>query len=417
MTHEQTIATASATTSTGPLAWRAIEIDQHSDEWKLSVLLMDGFITEAVHDQAIQLLQDTKAASTKRILLDAPLFASPGGAMHWLVKHGLVPDEMLDEVASKVLKTSESDEDLVAETRLISYCELDPDRFLEKIRPISIRMNRRKRLWRFGGWATGLGVVVAAAAFYLAPPTTPACKSKGASASLFNISMSSYLSSIDAIQAGPPDLSNIREIGYERTSRSRGCTVDVKIGNLKTTVGFVIRPAAEGGSGFEVAMVPAEFVQTQYGGERDSESLGATIGKERLRKAFMNSLDVLPTKDVSASPTNNRQDRFGVSHSKTLSQRVMSVSPTADCTEKSPTQLSCPLRIAYEDPLLAKLSENGVLEIDEKFTFEKKGQLGRWHVSEQFEAEFLAALSKALVAAPKSLFPESTSEGKIKDRK
>ena len=63
----------------------------------------------------------------------------------------------------------------------------------------------------------------------------------------------------------------------KKASRSRGCTVDVKVGNLKTTVGFVIRPAAEGGSGFEVAMVPADFVQTQYGGERDSESLGAPI--------------------------------------------------------------------------------------------------------------------------------------------
>ena len=69
MNHEQTITTSSATTSTGPLAWRAIEIDQHTDEWKLSVLLMDGFITEAVHDQAIQLLQDTKAASTKMVSL------------------------------------------------------------------------------------------------------------------------------------------------------------------------------------------------------------------------------------------------------------------------------------------------------------------------------------------------------------
>ena len=40
-------------------------------------------------------------------------------------------------------------------------------------------------------------------------------------------------------------------------------------------------------------MVPAKFVQTQYGGERNSESLGAPIGSERLRKAFMNGLEVL----------------------------------------------------------------------------------------------------------------------------
>ena len=131
----------------------------------------------------------------------------------------------------------------------------------------------------------------------------------------------------------------------------------------------------------------------------------------------MNGLEVLQKKDVSASPTNNRKDRFGVSHSKTLRQRVMSVSPTADCTEKSPSQQLFPSRIAYGDPLLAKVSENGVIEIDGAFTFSKKGQLDRWHVSEQFETEFLTALSEALAAAPKSLFPESTSEGKIKDKK
>lgn len=371
--------------------------DWETEAHCLVLLLEDGFIDQDVYAVAARIIREIKEASQRSILLDQDLFGTPGEALQWLAAQGLVPREALGEIASRLLVECQDDE--YGMFRLHAYSALDPLRFGERVTPIVAKRERRRRLRLFSGWTAGASLAAVAVAYCLSPSAPPACKSKEASASLFGIGMHAATSSIEALEAGFPSLSNIREVGYEKESRSRGCTVDVAIGNKRDTLGYVIRPAAEGKSAFEVKMTTSGFVHAYYGGSGESGSSGAPIGPTSIRKAFMKGLEILQTGDLANLQAAGKKDFAEARSSSTLRERVMSVNPVGNCSQRSASQFVCPLRIHYQDPLLSMIRGDGMIEITGNFTFEKGNWLNGWQPSSNFKTEFLAALASATASA------------------
>ncbi|WYX33528.1 hypothetical protein WJ966_16720 [Achromobacter xylosoxidans] len=189
-------------------------------------------------------------------------------------------------------------------------------------------------------------IAVAAAGWYLfAPASPPQCDDadvqKTLRASMFTSRIQQMSRNPLAGGAAPADLylatfADVKEVGYIKPERSRGCTATLKVGEATSSLAYTIGPNAKGEmmiAGADPRVVRARYGQLDASGK--PRDVGQPAGAVRLAAAFeqgVAAFDQTTRGEARKAAYERQRQRVGLPP-ETDTRTVRNVQPLGDCKE------------------------------------------------------------------------------------
>jgi hypothetical protein len=174
-----------------------------------------------------------------------------------------------------------------------------------------------------------------------------------------------------------------QEVGYHRETRTRGCIALVGSRDKISKIGFEIMPSPPDSNKFSVQTRPASYIYSKFSAEDPDANVGTTVGREAMTAALKEA----------AKHEGFAQNRTLKKEEAAHTDDILSVNPTANCTEVSENHYRCPVEIDYQDSLISVIGRNTLLTLKGDFTFIKDKDV--WTVSDDFWTEFATAMVDA----------------------
>lgn len=258
-------------------------------------------------------------------------------------------------------------------------------------------------------WLCGGAVLAVVVGWYVfAPDATPGCDDSRVQqafrSAMFTRSTKDPFGaakdlSSDLLSAG---FSDIKELGYIKQERSRGCTATVKVGDLTVPMGYSISPTGQRGE----MMVKGEDLRVLRARYRQiDEKLGQPVGVLRLSTAFTQGVN-----DYTKQTRPLQQDAFDVQRKRTREMRgeppetdtrtVRHVQPLNNCTALGNGKWSCRVQAEYRDIVMSALGQSEWQVMEGDFDFIQDGD--NWRVGDAFARQYMNATVRSRAAALKS---------------
>lgn len=368
----------------------------------LDRLLADGVIRQDHHD----------AARARFDGLSAEPYSTLGEALFWLVDEGIVSDADLAAIGE--LSVSQGAFAGNA-TRREALAEMDAlmQRMLGQYEQ-QLRQVSRNALFPGSRWVWRAGGVIALGAvawFLFAPATPPQCGDtdvqKSIRMSLFSARSRQAITSPMVQGPASADMlmatfSDIRQVGYIKDERSRGCTATVKIGETSSAMAYTIGANAKGDmviAGADPRIVRARYGQVDQNGKR--LDVGQPLGAARLAQAFEQGVvafDQQVNNSARKAAFDKQRQRMGLA-AETDSRSVRNVQPLGNCKDLGGGKWSCRLQAEYRDRLLSALGRSDWQVFEGNFDFVQEG--AAWRVGEYFTTQYMDAIVRGRVAEMK----------------
>jgi hypothetical protein len=238
--------------------------------------------------------------------------------------------------------------------------------------------------------------------------TLPACDSVEAHMTIFQMMMMDTdrpLSSLD--DDSNPQVTQEREIGYNRVQQQRGCIAQVAILDEKRVFAYIIARAASPDS--HQAMLRGaqpEIVQARFGtldANGDFAQQGDPVGRASLEQAFRAGVAAIADDPMNQlAQVMKRLKRHPLNGA--AEERANDIEPMGECRPlKENESYVCPLLVEWENPMIAMIVSKSRQILHGEFTFERNERDAEqpWRVSAGFSAELeraaMAALEKKMV--------------------
>ncbi|MDH6170616.1 hypothetical protein M2282_005791 [Variovorax boronicumulans] len=368
----------------------------------LDQLLVGQIIDQAAHEAATQKFEE--------LALPREPFHTLGTGLFWLLENGILSAEALDELESLSAQEQEG-ASAVNAIRKQAVAELATHISAQQLASFD------RQLWAsmFPGprwaWLTGGSVATLFAGwFFLAPDATPPCADKRVESALksalvdvaFGDSSKPWFG---AAKDRPNPLSarftDIKEIGYIKAERSRGCSAMLTMDQTSVPMAFTVGPE-HGSSEIIVRGGDRRMIEAKYGrANKDGTApkLGAPIGKTQLAAAFSSGVEDFEKRTASVStPALKEMDRRrGVDTGR---KTIQSVEPLADCLAIEPgKKYTCRLQVQYIDRVLAVFGKSDMQVVQGDFDFVKQGE--GWAMSDDFSRQYTDAIVRGRLGALK----------------
>lgn len=365
----------------------------------LDRLLADGVIRPDHHAAARQRLGEGAAEP----------WTSLGEALFWLVDEQIVSDEDLAAIGE--LSVTEAAFAGNA-TRRQALAEMDAlmqrklEEYERQVRQVALKRAFPGPRW---AWLGGGVIAVAAAGWYLfAPASPPQCDDadvqKTLRASMFTSRIQQMSRNPLAGGAAPADLylatfADVKEVGYIKPERSRGCTATLKVGEAVSSLAYTIGPNAKGEmmiAGADPRVVRARYGQLDASGK--PRDVGQPAGAVRLAAAFeqgVAAFDQTSRGEARKAAYERQRQRMGLPP-ETDTRTVRNVQPLGDCKELGGGKWSCRLQAEYRDRLLSAIGRADWQVLEGDFDFVRDGDT--WRVGETFTRQYMDAIVRGRVA-------------------
>ncbi|MET3131103.1 hypothetical protein AAKU55_001361 [Oxalobacteraceae bacterium GrIS 1.11] len=361
----------------------------------IELLYTEGLLGEAERDEALSHAPSDVA------------FASPAGALAWMVMCGLMPREQFDALRARVQ----------AERMLENVA--DRLRIVEEAAKI-LKLEHRAHVayfWRqvLPGspwlWLAGLVLAIGGTAWnVLTPDAAPACASSDTTKSVDSMLFMARVSARSDILrgdrdalSGSPSLRDVKEVGYASAKRMRGCAATLELNGDKMPYAYTIAPSK--GKEFTItgadrALVEARFSHIDQDGNFGNKA--EPIGRDNVELAFragVKGLQPSGSDAVRERMLRNMRGLAGASHGAPEREReIAEVEPLGACRAlKGGTQYACSLMIERNDPLLAAIGAGSSMILQGEFTFERDEGGQAWRVAPAFAEEFMHAVVKGRI--------------------
>ena len=365
----------------------------------VQALYRDGLIDAETRDMA---LQETPVAGT--------VPAALGATLGWLVTDGPLERERFDATRAQVaaepaFAMAAERSRIVAEAQALIEAE---------DRTVAEWKSRAQRQSRSGAWKFILTVLVigGGAGWYLfAPDSVPACDASSTRKTLnnmmFRVTMDVRMRTFDAEKRADihtPVLGGIREVGYRKDQRVRGCIATMTQGDDKDSMAFTIGATSPKSDEMVVRSADADIVEARFGHlDASGKPLfnAEPIGREAMEKAFREGAESLSARSPSGALARMRAQERAASGLLDLdpdrTREIADIEPTGPCRalEGGAGQQACPLVVEYNDRLLGALAGNGgmALPLTGEFTFVQDN--GTWRVGDDFMQTFMRKVVEA----------------------
>ncbi|CAB3623909.1 MAG: hypothetical protein J0I68_30620 [Achromobacter sp.] len=365
----------------------------------LDRLLTDGVIRQEHHDAARQRLGDATAEP----------WSTLGEALFWLVDEHIVSDEDLAaigelSVTEVAFASNATRKQALAEMDALMQRKLEE--YERQIRQVALKRAFPGPRW---AWLGGGAIAVAAAAWYLfAPATPPQCDDgdvqKTLRASLFTSRLQQMSRNPLAGGVAPADLylatfSDVKEVGYIKPERSRGCTATLKVGEAASALAYTIGPNDKGEmmiAGADPRVVRARYGQLDADGK--PRAVGQPAGAARLAAAFEQgaaAFDELTRGAARKAAQDRQRERMGLPP-ETDTRTVRNIQPLGDCKDLGGGRWSCRLQGEYRDRLMSAIGRADWQVFEGDFEFLQEGDA--WRVGEPFTRQYMDAVVRGRVA-------------------
>lgn len=358
-------------------------------------LYKDGLIDAEMRDEALQ---------QTPILGTVP--AAPAIALAWLVTEGLLEKE--DYEATRAQVANEPAFAMAAERqRIVAEAQVLIDADEQAVRAWR---NQAQRTRRVGAWKFILTVLVVAGGlgwYIFAPASVPACDASSTRKTLNSLMIRAAMdvrmrnldpSSRSSIQT--PSVSSMREVGYRKPERVRGCVALMKQGDSTESMAYTIGPASPKGDEMVVRGADVAIVEARFGHlDADGKPLynAEPIGREAMEKAFREGAAPLSMRSSPARERlRQRADSGLLTRDPDRSREIAEIELTGPCKAvEGGVGHVCPLVIEYNDRLLGALSGSGdnTIPVTGEFTFVQDN--GNWRMSDDFAQTFMRKVVEA----------------------
>ncbi|GLU34122.1 hypothetical protein WKR88_05355 [Trinickia caryophylli] len=180
-----------------------------------------------------------------------PAIGGPAAAMVWLLDSGLLSRDEFEAITRATLEefAQRPSKEARALQRLHILEAVDSEFYNAACSNADedMRRSNKRRNWAF----VGVGAAAVGMIWYVfGPDAVPACQSASVETTVMQLITKSRVisSSSDdertAALVDTPLLSEIREVGYDRSKRLRGCVAALNYGRLKGPIGYFISPSS-----------------------------------------------------------------------------------------------------------------------------------------------------------------------------
>jgi hypothetical protein len=200
-----------------------------------------------------------------------------------------------------------------------------------------------------------------------------------------------------------PSVGSMREVGYRKPERVRGCVAVMTRGDSKEPMAYTIGPTEPKSDEMVVRGADVAIVEARFGHlDADGRPLynAEPIGREAMEKAFREGAAPLSAaRSASAMRMRPRTDSGLVRKAPNRSREIAEIEPAGPCRKLDDgAGHTCPLVIEYNDSLLGALSGSDTsLPVTGEFTFVEDN--GSWRVSDDFPKTFVRKVLEARLSS------------------
>jgi len=368
----------------------------------LDQLLASHIIDEAAHDAAKRRFED--------LALPREPFDTLGMGLFWLLDNEIVSADLIDELE---MRSQQEQEGAFAANSIHKQVVAEFAAHFVALQRASVE----RQFWlsmfpgpRWAWLAGGAAAAVFAGWFFLAPDATPACEDERVASALRRALVDVAFGDSSKPRFGTAEdrtnllfarFTHIKEIGYIKAERSRGCAATLTLEDASLPIGFTVGPE-NGGKEIMVRTGDQRVIEARYSrANKDGTlpELGAPIGKAQLSAAFTRGVEAFEKKTapVNASALKEMDRRRGIDPDR---KTVQSVEPLADCLVVEPDKTyACRLQVQYIDRAMSILGTSEAQVVQGDFEFVKQG--AGWAVSDNFSRQYLDAVVRGRLAALK----------------
>ncbi|MEN5159010.1 hypothetical protein [Achromobacter spanius] len=366
----------------------------------LDRLRVDGVIRSDHHAAALLRLESMSKAP----------FVTLGGALAWLSTEDILSDLDLDEMfqlaaTEGAFAGNATRNQALAE--LNALCQHEFERHLAQLeRGGLVEALLRGPRW---AWLGGGAIAIAAAVWYfVAPDRTPQCGhadvERALRARMYSTSAQRAAEGGVTAWPAPKDvlratLVDVKEVGYLKADRSRGCSATMKVDDRTASVAYIIRPNGEGKmvvAGSHPRVVRVRFGQAGSDGKR--HDWGQPAGTANLAAAFERAVAAREARirhpDRQAAIDLARRSRGLPPERET--RGVRNVFPIGNCKDLGAGKWSCRLVMEYRDRHMSAAGRADWQVLEGDFSFVQKG--AAWEAGENFPRQYTDAIVRARLA-------------------
>jgi len=357
------------------------------------------------------------------------LMDSPARALAILVSRGIVAEERLNEITAQGLENSQqvnAKERLAVAAEAAKVHHAIVGKYVKAMAGGAFRVFGLMMLAIFG--LIGLAVWLMAA-----PSSVPDCGSSQITNTVNSMLFTTHIqlrSDVvrggQSLPVGAPHLKEVREVGYAKVDRVRGCAGTLDYDNAPVPYAFTVRPGSdeknkESRGSFVVTGADLRMIEARYGhidAQGNYAQQAEPIGRVKLETALRAGVEAFNRNVGSGARDRLLQGALGRRQKRPLDsadpdrqREIAEVEPLAPChAVAAPTRYACRLLVERNDPLLQALGLAGSQLLEGEFTFERDSGVSEWRMSEEFPREFSEAIAQArLLSLKAGKFKEEAS--------
>ncbi len=333
-------------------------------------------------------------------------YSNLGEALLWLAEAHILVKEELEEIialadSQSAFATNATRRQAVEQMH--AAMEREVDALLQQQRE-----QAQQAPLRVPGWLSwcGIALLVGAGAWYLfAPDSPPSCASSDTQKTL-RLALSEAQRQHQSIAAmvnpgSQPNvllakLEDIKEIGYIKAQRSRGCTATLVIDKDKAPIAYTIGPNKDGDmvvSGADARIVRALYGPAAQG--KDAADLAQPVGAERIRQLFEQRLADVDAEVRARGGARPKTDGLQGEAQTPPVAGVRNLVPVAKCQDKGGGTWSCRLMGEASDRLMSAIGAGDWTVFEGDFDFVRAGDT--WKLSDAFDHQYMQAMVRGRV--------------------
>ncbi|MGJ7615448.1 MULTISPECIES: hypothetical protein [unclassified Variovorax] len=358
----------------------------------LQALHGNGLIDTPTRDEA---LEETPVVGT--------VPASAAATLAWLVS-----EELIDKKGFEALRAQVAAEPAFAmaadRVRIVNEAQALIDADAQAVKAWKSRTQRARHV---GALKLMLSVLVIGGGlgwYLFAPAGVPACDAastrKTLDSLMFRVSLDVRMRTLDPqkrAELQTPSVGSMREIGYRKTDRVRGCTAVMMQGDKRDPMAFTIGPVAPKSDDMVVRGADLAIVQARFGHlDASGKPLynAEPIGREALEKAFREGAAPLSERPT-VSRLRPRNESGLIDKDPDRSREIAEVEVAGPCRAlENDAGQACPLVIEYNDRMLGAIGgDTRSLALTGEFKFLQAN--GNWRVSDDFSKTFTRSVLEA----------------------
>jgi hypothetical protein len=259
-----------------------------------------------------------------------------------------------------------------------------------------------KRRW--STWAFGLLALCIAGGWvwdFVVPDSVPACNGDSArkmlQSQMRRLSIDARMQTPDSREqpdlttpTTTPTVSGLREVGYRKDERTRGCMATMILEDGTKSIAYTIGPVSakkndSDSDQMTVRSADPVIVEARFG-NLDAKGKphynAEPIGRVAVEKAFREGVTSLQSRSPAAAMLERQRQRSGIGLA-TTGPEIAGIEPTGPCrAHEDGAGRVCPLVVEYNDRVPGAIGRAQTLPLTGDFTFVQDN--GNWRMSDDF---------------------------------